>query len=130
MRNDNFHSTKKRFRITRSPLALVGTIFLFVFLLRAAWSVHEKSLVSGARLSQARAELDKLQVRNLDLQAKVGYLSTDQGLEKELRTRYRAIKEGESVAVIVGEPESTTTTSASSTEPVGWWRKFVSWFGL
>ena len=85
------------------------------------------------RLNEAQSELAKLRDRQGDLSAKVGFLSTDQGVESDLRTKYLAVKTGESVAVIVGSPTSSLA-QASSSQSVetneGWFTRMLHWIGL
>ena len=109
-------------------------IFLFV-LSRAAVNIHSKAVVSEATLVQTQAELSKLKERQLEMSSKVAYLSTEQGIEAEARTKYHAVREGESVAVIVDDAQtaaalnaSTAIGSASSTP--SWWRKILQVIGF
>jgi cell division protein FtsB len=99
-------------------------------LIKATWSIHQKVVISDTKLAQARAELSKLQARQENLTAQVGYLSTDQGIEAELRTKYRAVKDGESVAVILGDDRTATVTDAVSPKPSGWWQGLLRWLDL
>ena len=114
-----------------SPLTLVGAVIILVILGRAAWNVHQKANMSSARLEQAQVELAKLTARRVDLSDKVASLSTPEGIETEMRTKYRAVRDGELVAVIVDDATTTLTVQASSTPPtVSWWRRFLRMFGF
>ena len=127
-------STIKRF--LSSPWAFAASLLLFVILAKATWNIHAKASLSAAKLAETRTEVAKLQDRHDELASKVASLSTDDGLENEIRTKYRAVKEGESVAVIVDESQNASIASASSSsstensEPQGWWSRFWSWFGI
>ncbi len=121
--------TLKR-RILSSPLALVAALIVFVLLARATWGVYEKASQSAQRLAEAETELDKLKQHQDDLSRKVSYLSTDQGVEAEIRTKYRAVKEGESVAVIVDTDQTASAMNATSTAKVGWWGRLLQKIGL
>jgi len=136
----NYGNRSKLNRIASSPITLVIVIMLFAIVTRAAWTIHEKAVSGAAKLSQAAAELEKLQARQSDLTEKVAYLSTDNGIESEIRTRYRAVKPGESVAVIVDDSQtasadaadqsdmgqdSTSSAQATSTAPLGWWGRLL-----
>lgn len=119
-----------------SPITLLGFLVLFFFLFRAAWSVHEKAVLSELKLKTAQIELSKLEAHQRDLSNQIGYLSTEQGIEAELRTKYRAVKEGESVAVIVDNDNVANvstiiaTTTATTTESAGWGRRLLRMFGF
>ena len=130
MKYGNYRSQGKRFNIFRSPITLVVAAIVLVVLAKATWSIHQKVLVSATKLTQAQAELNKLQSRQQTLSAEVSRLSTDQGIEAELRTKYRAVKEGESVAVILDDSNAAAIATASTTEEVGWWHSLWSFFGI
>lgn len=124
MRNSNtFWHT-----LISSPITLVLALVLLVFLTRAAWNVHRSADVASAKLSQAQSEVDDLKAQQSNLSEKINYLSTPAGVETELRTKYRAVKQGESVAVIVGE--DATTSVATSTQEIGWWGRVLQFVGL
>ena len=117
-------------RFVRSPFTIIGAAIILVVLARATWSIHEKAVSTAQRLADAKAELIKLQAHGDDLSREVGYLSTDQGVEAELRTKYRAVKNGESVAVIVDDENAAAVAAASSTPAIGWWQRILQGIGL
>jgi cell division protein FtsB len=120
-------------RTISSPFTLLGVLILFVILVKATWNVHQKALTSSNRLNETQAELSRLQAHQKDIATHISYLSTDQGIEAELRTKYRAVKPGESVAVIVDKDQvaSVQSTNASAvSEKVSWWTSFLRFFGL
>ena len=117
-------------RIANSPLMLVAALILCFILGKAAWGVYEKSTATQMRLSQVQSELVKLEDRHKVLASKVSLLSTDEGVEAEMRTKYRAVKEGEFVAVIVDTKTlPALALSASTTPQKGLWGRFWGWFG-
>ena len=135
MKYGNYGPTKKRFRVMKSPITIILACIILAVLIKATWSIHKKAVIADTKLVQAKSELAKLQARDQDLQLQVGYLSTDQGVEAELRTKYRAVKDGESVAVIMDDSQpaaaiEASSSSSSSTVGVSWWRRFLSFFGL
>ena len=106
---------KKRIRkILYSPIVLLLLAIIFVLLFRGTWGVYKK-------------EIDKLISRQNSLTSSLDYLKTDQGVEGEIRSKFRAVKEGEKVSVIVDDQKSDSTSTASSTEE-GFWSKFFNWF--
>ncbi len=113
-----------------SPLALILSFILVILLARASFSISQKSTLSASRLAQAQVEFQKLKTRQEDLSNKVGKLSSDGGLESEIRSKYRAIKEGESVAVIVDDNKGTSTATTSVPTKSGWWRRMMSKIGF
>ena len=116
-------------RILRSPIVMIVVIVVCIILAKADWNIHEKMRASALRLEQSQSELTKLQARQTELSSKVSYLSNDQGVESELRTKYLAVRQGESVDVIVDTNQATTSTSTTPVEE-GWFTRFLHMFGL
>jgi cell division protein FtsB len=126
MQNGNYTSWKK---ILSSPIAFFLVLVVFVVLARSAWNMYKSAEVSSTKLAHSEAELSRLQSDQEALVAKVAVLSTPAGVENELRSKYRAVKEGESVAVIVKD-DKPVAPQATSTSKVSWWRSVVGFFGF
>jgi cell division protein FtsB len=109
-------------KIVYSPTVLFILIILFILISRSAWNIYSRTDISADKLEQSRSELNKIKERKAELEARISRLSNDEGLEAEIRSKYRAVKSGEKVAVIVDEnnpttTDSTTTTTDQNTEP-------------
>jgi len=101
---------KRNFRkILYSPLVIIPMAILFVILASGVWGVYNKSKLSSANLLREQLELAKLEDRQRNLATSIDYLKTEQGLEDEIRTKFRAVKEGERIAVIIDGDKGTTT---------------------
>ena len=121
-----YRKKKTARRILYSPWTLLALAMVCAFMLRATWNVYQKERTSADALSVSNRELDKLSTRQAALSDSVSYLSTPQGVETEIRKKFRAVKEGEAVAVIL---EDASTTSASSTAASrGFWGGLWHWF--
>jgi cell division protein FtsB len=117
-------------RIANSPVTVVIALILCFILGKAAWGVYIKAAATEVRLSQVQSELVKLEDRHKVLASKVSLLSTDEGVEAEMRTKYRAVKDGEFVAVIVdAKTLPALALMASTTSQKGLWARFWGWFG-
>ncbi len=125
-------------KITRSPVTLIVLLIVFVFMARASTRMYLKSSLSNDRLIQAKKTIADLEAHKTVLSKKVDYLSTMRGIESEIRTKFRAAMEGESVAVIVGDApptnisEKNSKNSASSTisQIELSWRRLLQLVGL
>ena len=123
-------------RLVLSPLLTVGLLIIMIILAKAAWNIRQKALLSANRLAAAQVELAKLKSHQQELEKHVDYLSSEQGIEAELRTKYRAIKQGESVAVIVDDEATAAALGASSSaiilsEPkASWWQSLFHSLGF
>ena len=118
-------------RVLTSPFSLILVVIIFIFITKATWGLRYKVILSDTKLGQARTELANLQSRETDLTAQVAHLSTEQGVESEIRTKFKGVREGESLAVIIGNDANATSQQASSTpEKVGWFRSLLQKIGL
>ena len=121
-------------KIIASPLSLIVLLIVIFVLGRAVLNIYKKANNSETKLTQAQLELVKLKAYQDEVSRKVNQLSTEQGIEAEIRTKFHAIKEGESVAVIIDRSQTAGAGNASSTEqirePLSWWGRLLSFFGL
>ncbi len=120
-----------------NPFITILAFVLLFLLARAAWNVHHSANSVSTKLSQAQAEEDKLESEKSDLSGKIAELSSPSGIESELRMKYRAVKDGELVAVIVSNTNNSQSTgsvpddSGISTSGSGsLWSRFLGFFGL
>jgi len=121
---DRFKSRRKFKRYLYSPAAIVVLAFIIIILGRSVWNIYEKYSLSSDRLSQAQSQLAQLKAQEETLSSSIDQLSTASGTEAALRTNFRVVKPGESLAVIVNrEPTTTATTS-----PTGFWAWFRGLF--
>ncbi len=110
-------------RISSSPFALVVVVPVFLFVLKATWNIHRKVTASSDRLASTVSALEELEKRNTDLSQKVEYLSTDKGIESEIRTKFRATDDGEYVAVIVEDKKAVSTSTTSIAKNKSLWSR-------
>ena len=112
-------------RILASPFMLLLLLIICIILTKATMNIKRKAVISNERLLQAHAELAKLESRKTDLDKKVSRLSTDYGIESEIRTKYRAVKDGESLAVIIEQNnvEQSSSTASTTSPKYGWFRR-------
>jgi len=114
-----FQRKKKIRRILYSPITLIILAIIFIIILKATWGVYKKEYISSENLDKEKVELAKLQSRQKDLAQAISYLNTDEGVENEIRTKFRAVKEGENLAVIIDAIATRTPEKASTTR--GFW---------
>jgi len=116
-----FRKKKVLRKVMYSPWTLTLLAFFVVFVTHAAWNVHKKERVSAEALDRTQREYEKLAAREATLANSVKYLATPQGIETEIRQKFRVAKEGESVAVILNDKATTSTTTPES-EHDFWYR--------
>ncbi len=104
----------KKVKFLASPIGIVIILVVLIILSRAAIGIHSKQKISSHKLEIAIKELESLEVREQELERNLGKLAGDEGIEAELRTKFRAVKPGESVAVIVSSTDPTRLQSANT----------------
>lgn len=123
--------------VMHSRVTLVFLIVAFLFLIKTTWNMHERAAIAEGRLDQSRVELREAKQRKEDLARKVGYLSTDEGVQSEIRSKFRAAEKGESVAVIVDDRQTANVissnasgTSTAVSKKLSWWGRVAYFFGF
>lgn len=108
----NIKRKKSARRFMYAPWALATLFIMTIFIARAAWNVHEKQVTSAEALDRSAREYAKLLDRKNSLASAVISLETPQGVETEIRQKFRVAKDGEELAVILEDaPSSTATTT-------------------
>ena len=99
------------FRERHDPMRLMWRRVIAVILLaligiavNGVWGVYKKSHESRDLRTESEATLNDLKSREQELRTDIANLSSDRGVEAELRERYDLAREGESVVVIVDPP--------------------------
>lgn len=121
-----FNRKKTYKKFLYSPLTLFILFILFLVMLKAIWGVYAKEQMSARSLEREMAEYSKMVAREKELAQAVEYLKTEKGVETEIRSKFRVVKEGESVAVIVDNDDKAVPV-ATTTPKKGFWKRI---FGL
>jgi hypothetical protein len=120
-----FKSRRKAKRLFYSPATVIILILVIVVLARSTWSIYEKYRLSADRLRQTTNQLSALKTQEGNLSQSIAALSTASGTESTLRTNFRIVKPGESLAVIV---DTATTAPATATTSKTFWQRLFGWF--
>ena len=97
---------RERSRLRRALYAKPTLIFLAIVatgVVHASWSMYQKSKEALVKKEKALSELSELEARQAQLSHDITVLSTERGVEAEIRERFMVAKEGESV-MILAEP--------------------------
>ncbi len=120
----DFDDKKRIRRFVASPWVLAG---LGVFILIAGWNtwdMYQKWRLSEETLEKTRASYENLEKREAFLDGKIDSLSTDAGVEAEVRERFGVAKPGEGVIVVLSDEEEHELIE----EEEGWWEEMKDWF--
>lgn len=121
---------KRRLRrvLYAKPMILL-LVIVAGFAVRGAWGMYEKYADAAEKRDKAVDELAKLEIRERELESDIARLSSEDGIEAEIRERYMVAKEGEKVIVIMEPPKEGEEIIVASEEP-SWWDRTIAAVGL
>ena len=99
---------KERSRMRRFMYGIptiLSLVAIFIFVAHGALGMYQKNSEATEKKEKAEDKLSELEQRKVELSADILNLSTDRGLEGEIRDRYMVAKEGENV-MIVSDPDA------------------------
>lgn len=125
--NVNEFTKKRDFRqsIFGTPVIIL-LIIGGVVLGRGVWHAFSKERQSGQDLSLAQKQETDLEARSSYLTASIVSLNTAEGIEGEIRNKFRMAKEGEHLVVIVDD--ESKNEASQPTPPETFWAKLKSFF--
>lgn len=123
-----FRKKKLIRRILYSPFTIAALFVIAILMFRSAINVHGKAVASREAFDRSSREFAKISGEEANLANSISYLSTPAGVETEIRKKFRVVKPGESLAVILDDaPSSTATTTLDQR---GFWEKMWGWLGF
>ncbi len=75
-----------------------------------------------------QAELTQVQAHDAELKKNINALSTDRGKETEIRDRYRVVKHGEQMILIVDNDKKDPNTAPEPEKSYGFFGNIGHWF--
>ncbi len=125
----DFQKKKKIKNIIHSPASILILFIIFLILIRAIFSVYQKQNISIQNLAKEKMEYEKMSQRKEKLVSNIEYLKTDDGVESEIRNKFRLVKQGESVAVIINDEASSTKNTIKNPQNTSEISTSTSFFG-
>lgn len=126
---------EKRYKkILYSPISVIFLLLILLLLGKAILGAYQKERLSYENLSKDKSELQALLDRKKNLAQSVEYLKTEEGVEAEIRSKFRVAKEGESVAVIVDNDATSVPKqnldNNNQEKSQGFWEKLLNFIGF
>ena len=116
------HPIQKPQKATRfffHPVVLAILALLTVYFASSVFQIARKSKEAKENRMLAANELEKLEERQQVLSAEIARLETEEGVEEALREKFRIMKEGEGVIVIV-DPEIPLSETSGKQNQTFW----------
>lgn len=124
---------RERFRLRKAIYAkptIILLAFLVLFTARGAWGMYEKSIEATANRNKAVQDLHVLENRKQELDQDISRLSSDRGIEEEIRDRFMVAKEGEKVMIVVAPQTKGTHTIVVPEERTSFMDRVLGAVGL
>ncbi len=113
---------KRKIRKVIYSWPMVVVLFILLgFAMRGTWGVYTKYKESQVNLEIAERQYEATKKRADFLETEAARLSTDRGIEQEIRNRFQVARPGEHLVMIVGEEEKNPT-DVVATSTKSWWQ--------
>ncbi len=122
----DFHEKRKIKRLLYSKVTLIILALLVIWLSFNVFSMYKKERDTRLRRIEQREVLDELEGREASLKEEIERLSTERGIEQEVRSKFEVGKEGEEVVIIVDNPDDEDVNKKEIEKT--FWQKIFSWF--
>jgi cell division protein FtsB len=116
---------KESFFYSRFWIAIL--VIFFVITAFSIYKMYRKYDHAKTIRDDFQIELLQTKQHQAELQKNIDSLSTDRGKESEIRDRYRVVKDGEQMILIVDNQESPKLTPPPS-KPLTFWQKIINVF--
>ena len=120
----DFRKKNKIKKVVYSPFFLIFLFLAFSLLAKGVWNVYVKERLSVENLQKAKTEYGKMIARKDNLISSIEYLNTEDGVESEIRSKFRAIKDGEKVMVIIDNFLPSISPATTTTKGGFWYNLF------
>lgn len=101
---------------------------IFGVLAHATWGVYQKEKIARENRDAVEAKLLALEEKKITLDEALERLGTERGIEEEIREKFRVVKEGEQLVILLDENETATVRDAYNIDPRPWWDRLFDLF--
>jgi cell division protein FtsB len=117
-----YQKSRKLQKLMNSKLTLAVLLALFLFLSVNLWKIASKERETNQARAAAESQLANLRSQNDSLQSDIDKLQTSGGVEESIRDKFRVVKDGEGLVVIVDDQNGN---NATSTRKLSIFRQFL-----
>jgi cell division protein FtsB len=103
---------KKKQRVLFSLPFLILAMGLVILVSISAYKMYQTSRDTQETVERLEEERDEMSIRQEQLLNTAADLSTQRGIEQEIREKFSVVKEGERVIVLVDDPDRNSTSTA------------------
>ncbi len=118
-------SKNKIKRVVYSWPVLIVLLILVLLTAKGVWGVYKSREISYNNKITSEEEYNELQDRSSSMISEIEMLETEKGIETEIRDKFRVVKEGEQLAVIINSVGDVNGIQESSPKE-SFWTKILS----
>ena len=96
-----FQKRNKINKIVYSWPLIILALFLFFWMGKNVFNVYQGERLSQKNRAGAEAVYQALEEKHESMNAEIQLLKTEKGIEREIRDKFRVVKEGEQLAIII-----------------------------
>ena len=108
---------------------IVVLIVICIILMISIIRISKKYIHAKSIRDDYQTELVQVQAHDAELKKNISALSTDRGKETEIRDRYRVVKHGEQMILIVDNDKNEADIADEPEKPQGIFSIIGHWFG-
>ena len=101
----DFHEKRKMRNLVYSKVVLFFLLMIIFLLSYSVWGIYQKERETQIRKTQRAQVLTEVKERERVLEEEIERLSTQRGVEEEIRSKFDVARVGERILVIVDAPE-------------------------
>jgi cell division protein FtsB len=120
----DFQQKRKIRSLMYNRVTIILLFFVLLIVIHSTWRVYSKKNDSEEARIISQKNVDNLNTRSIELQTKIERLSTQQGIEEEVRSKFNVAKPNENMVIIVQDESSTS----EGVKKVGFWDKIKTFF--
>lgn len=119
-----FQVKKRVKRILYSRVMFVVLLVVIALAGKATWGVYQKEKTSKVYLDRLQGEISELKQREDYIKSGIDRLGTARGIEEEIRQKFKVVKDGEAMAILIDDEAFLASTSTEK----GFWSTIVDVF--
>lgn len=120
----DFHEKRKMRNLVYSKVVLFFLLMIIFLLSYSVWGIYQKERETQIRKTQRAQVLTEVKERERVLEEEIERLSTQRGVEEEIRSKFDVARVGERILVIVDAPEENVPLK--NEEGVTMWQRFLN----
>ena len=122
----DFYEKRRLRQILYSKLTYVILVIIVLLLFNSVWNLFFTERDTRLERKKLEKEFAVLEIQEAQLRSEIERLTTPEGVEEEIRSKFEVSKEGENVMVIIDSEEKNTDILLN--EKRGFWAGFLSIF--